>query len=403
MVRGSARAWTGAVLAALLIGMLTLRPSGDQGSAGPVLCIVCGERGVADALLNIILFLPLGASLFRANRSLWKASLWPAVFSMAIEVAQIWIPGRDSNPGDLIFNAVGATLGAWTVFAAPSWMDWGQRRKWFVPAVLASSLVALVAAAALLSPDLPRTTYFGQWTPRFQHLEWYHGEVIDARVGSMSIPSSRVDDSAALRSLLRDNAPIEVNVLAGPTVIGLAPIFSIADDRLNSIALVGIDRDDAVFRYRTRSSALRLDQPDLRLPDGFSRVQPGDTLLLAVRSDGESFCFDIASRQECGIGFRLADTWGVLIYAGSWPAGVKNLTGLGWLAALFAPTGFLLLSPRRLTIAAMVIAAGLTIIAWITPVLPVTLPEITSAIAGLASGFVLRHLSCPRSVPAGLK
>lgn len=388
--------WAVPAAPAILIALLTLSPSGSPGSSALALCLLCGERSLADALLNVALFAPLGAALFVSFGSLTRAMFWCAAFSMAIEVAQIWIPGRDSNPGDLIFNTLGAAVGASTMLTAPYWLHPSRPlRRRLAAAAAASSLAALGAAAALLSVDLPRTRYFGQWTPKFDQLEWYHGQILTARLGELRIPSRRVDDDEHVRELLRTGAPLVIDLLAGPPVTGLAPIFSIGDDRLNSIVLLGIDRDDAVFRFRTRSSALLLDQPDLRLEGGFDGIREGERLTVAIRRDRDTFCFVIASREHCGIGFRLADTWGVLIHPGMWPVWTKVVAGTAWLVLLFLPTGFFLRRRREALAAGALVAAGVLVIPVFTPVLPASLPELLSSFSGIALGSLIRHLSCP--------
>ena len=60
-------------LGAILSG--TLFPSGGEKPAPMLDCLVCGERGVAAIITNIILFLPLGALLelagWRLSQSVW--------------------------------------------------------------------------------------------------------------------------------------------------------------------------------------------------------------------------------------------------------------------------------------------------------------------------------------------
>jgi hypothetical protein len=380
---------------AAIIGVLTLTPSGSPASSAPGFCLICGQRALADSLLNIVLFMPLGAALFAVSRSVTKAALASATLSAAIEFAQmVWIPGRDSNPSDFIFNSLGGLLGGLIALTAPWWLTApGRRRRRLAAALLATTTVALTAAAVLLAPHLPERTYFGQWTPRLDNLEWYRGQVLDARIGGVPIPSTRFDDSEALRTLLRNEAPIEVVVVAGPPVTGLAPIFSIADDYPSSIRFIGIDRDDGVFRFKTLSTSILLDEPSIRLNGAFADVAQGDTIGIAVRDGGDSFCIDIASYRQCGVGYRLADTWGVLSWPGSWPDWLMDLTGLGWLAGLFTFSGFFLNSRQELIGAAAVVAAAILMIPLVTPVMPATALEVAAGMIGLFIGMAIRRFA----------
>lgn len=74
--------------------------------------------GVRDALLNIVLFLPLGF-VYQLSREDRDRARWLLAFgaglilSAAIESAQVFAPGRYPSVSDLGTNALGAALGAW--------------------------------------------------------------------------------------------------------------------------------------------------------------------------------------------------------------------------------------------------------------------------------------------------
>jgi hypothetical protein len=75
---------------------------------------------IIDIVVNLVGFLPLGfcvAWLFYAKGRSMAVSLVLAVaigaaISLVIEIAQVWLPGRDSSLPDLLVNVVGAALGA---------------------------------------------------------------------------------------------------------------------------------------------------------------------------------------------------------------------------------------------------------------------------------------------------
>ncbi|MEP7353355.1 MAG: VanZ family protein [Acidobacteriota bacterium] len=78
-----------------------------------------GRRMVFDFLVNILFYVPLGASALVALGGRWKA--FPAsvfigaVVSASIEYAQFWLPSRYSNLDDLAANALGTCAGAFLV------------------------------------------------------------------------------------------------------------------------------------------------------------------------------------------------------------------------------------------------------------------------------------------------
>jgi glycopeptide antibiotics resistance protein len=145
------------ILAATLVPVDPTRPLDWE----QVLCVLCGRAAVADALSNLALFFPLGVALGLRRIPPRRAVLMAAGLSVAIELAQFAIPGRDPSLGDVAFNTAGAAMGCRLARIVP----WLLRP----PAGAASrlSLMAAVAGAAvfvltdvLLRPSLPETTYF---------------------------------------------------------------------------------------------------------------------------------------------------------------------------------------------------------------------------------------------------
>jgi glycopeptide antibiotics resistance protein len=80
-----------------------------------------GRRLMADVVLNITIFAPIGWGLVRTVRSLGASppGLVPLVavaaglFSLLMETVQFWLPARYSSALDVAANTLGALLGAW--------------------------------------------------------------------------------------------------------------------------------------------------------------------------------------------------------------------------------------------------------------------------------------------------
>lgn len=73
---------------------------------------------VADAVMNIIVFVPLGmiVPLLLARTSWWRVAAWAGALSLSIEVAQLltarlWGGGHVADVNDLMFNVLGGLLG----------------------------------------------------------------------------------------------------------------------------------------------------------------------------------------------------------------------------------------------------------------------------------------------------
>lgn len=75
-----------------------------------------------ERIANFCMFLPFGiltAALLSQHRFHWHAAKWALIgtiggflFSACIELAQHFIPGRVSDPGDILMNGSGALFGA---------------------------------------------------------------------------------------------------------------------------------------------------------------------------------------------------------------------------------------------------------------------------------------------------
>ena len=153
-----------AVAAALaFIAALTLTPAPGHAQLSPT-CLVCGMRGVADAVLNVFLFMPLGLALAYRGLDLLRAVPLGAALSIAIELAQLFIPGRDSSLGDVVTNTLGTAAGVLAWRLAPPLFAWIQRRaRVLAVAVPLATVAGLALGALLLRPALPERGYVPAW------------------------------------------------------------------------------------------------------------------------------------------------------------------------------------------------------------------------------------------------
>ena len=133
------------------------RPDDVSRVAPPLLGWRLGGKGawrwiLADGLLNVLFFLPLGFLVARGGgaRGVVAALLVGFGLSLAIEVGQFAIPGRSSSALDLIANTLGAGLGALMAQAA------ARRAARSLPAPL-----ALALALTLLLGEAPLPTGAG--------------------------------------------------------------------------------------------------------------------------------------------------------------------------------------------------------------------------------------------------
>lgn len=384
-------------------------PDVERGDATGGWCLICGSRGSADAILNVVLFAPLGALLARrwvpdprpaagpdASRvpaivALLGAGAVALLLSLGVEAIQILLPGRDANPGDVLFNTLGGAAGAAVWLKRDAWLRPGERQAAVLCAGAGIGVAAVLGVTALaLSPAPTRSVYWGQWTPDLGHLETYRGRALRATVGGLAVPVGRSPRSDTLRGLLRAGAEVRTVFVAGPPPSGVAPIFSIYDREQREVVLLGASGDDLVFRIRRRAADLRLDVADSRLPGALARLAPGDTAQATSFVEGGRRCLGTdPGPGACGVGPTLSDGWSLLYHAEPLSGKLRSALGALWCAALMLPVGLWL---RRRSLCAFGAALPLAAL-WLLPA--VTAPEPTPAaayaagLAGLVGGALL--------------
>jgi hypothetical protein len=384
--------WSLVIIGAALtaIATATLTPGGQPWSEPSVGCVFCGDRALADVLVNLILFSPLGIGLALHGTRSRRAVLAGGFVSALVECAQLVIPGRDSSIGDIIVNAAGVWAGialVWLVRELASLEERASARLSFAAAL--DVMAAVLVIGWLLQPSFPRTDYWGQWTPNLRHLAWYRGRVETVRIAGVEVQSRRIQESAWAREALLSGRRVDVEFTAGPRVSRLASLFSVYDQSGEEIFLIGPDRDDLVVRVRTRAVDWRLTQPDLRAIGGWPDLRAGTALRLSTWSPSRGeWCFDGPAERRCGLGNTIGAGWGVLFYAQWFPNWLRALLAAGWTAALLAPTGFLL-RPRWESAAAVSLGVvALALLPGVVALRPTRGIEWVGAAVGLTLGTV---------------
>ena len=333
------------------------------------------------------MFAPLGWLVASAApcRALRTALAAGAALSLAIELAQIPIPGRDASLGDILFNAAGALAGA------GAWWFWARSRMRAgtrAGIALAVAYGVLAGGATLLRSDAPDTRWWGQWAPALGHLRAYPGEVLSAAVGGEPIPGGgelrRVD---AVRALLRRHAPLEAVATGAPPAPGVAPIVSIYDEHQREVVLLGVDGEDVVWRFRTLGAALRFHAGLLRFAGAGAGFGPADTLRLEVapsepgRTWGDGACLRVDGVPAGCARWTPGSTWSLLLPVTGPLGGAFELL---WIGTLFLPAGFLAARAGRGATLLASAAAALAVLAVpaFTPVGAARLPELAAAAAG---------------------
>ena len=370
----------------------TLVPVGGVEQVPSFFCVLCGHGAVADILLNVALFLPLGLALSADGWRPLRALTLGAAFSLAIEIAQFAIPGRDPSLSDVLSNTLGTALGIGLVRSARVWWRPGPRlaNALAIAAAVAAAGV-LVSTGALFAPSFPEDTYYAGWTPRFGHLAWYGGRVQEVALDDFPLPEGRIAASAQVRQHLALPYVLVVRARAGPHPAGLAPLFTINDRHTREIVLVGVRGDDLVYRYRTRAVAWGLRAPAIRVRGALRDVAAQSPLLITVRRTSSTYCLTVNTAERCGLGHTPGGAWALVLGGQPIPIWLQPALPIVWLAALFVPIGLW----ARLDLAsALAIALPLATAILLAP--PV---ETLGAVAGLVAGGLSAHARLKSGAP----
>jgi VanZ like protein len=105
-----------AIAGLLLVMGTTLIPIPRQAAAAEATslwCLVCGDYGGGDVVVNLLLFIPLALGLRLLGWSPAAVVATGAAISFTVEFLQLaLIPGRDASLSDLLTNTLGSGLGA---------------------------------------------------------------------------------------------------------------------------------------------------------------------------------------------------------------------------------------------------------------------------------------------------
>jgi hypothetical protein len=378
-------------IAAALVLIATLYPMEAAGGGGDIGCLLCSDGGLADAIVNVILFVPLGAAAALIGRSTLGALALGAALSGSVEFAQIsLIPGRDASIGDLVFNTLGAAVGVAILKTSWWWLGYDRVRASRLSLAAALVAMAIVTSTGLLFvPETPEGTHFVMWTPVLRNLDPYDAPLRSVTIGGQPLPPGRIAEPAPVRELLEAGAPIRLVALVAPRTSRQAAIFAVYDDLKRQVVLIGPDRDDLVFRVRMRSASARLDQPDLRLVGGWRNLVPGSEVTVTARRSGRNYCVGLGPEPPCGSGFSAGMGWALFLYVEHWPALLQSALNILWLGMLGFPVGFWARRRWESLCALSVLAATIVVLpAWVG-LLPTPALQVLGGIAGTGLGVVL--------------
>lgn len=383
---------------ALTVTQITLTSGGMPRSLGTdhaalQFCLICGTRGTADALLNTVLLLPLGLLLGLRWRP-WVALVAGLALSSGIEVLQLSIPGRSSTVGDVVWNALGAGLGAVAAIPVRRWLSPGAGRRGAVPVAVGLPVAYLLLAGWAIAPTGTDARYFGQWTPDLSFMPRYEGTLLEAELDGVPIPrGAPYPDEQDPRSSFAADWDVRARVRLGPAPASVSPVVSIYDEDRQEIFLLGIHGTDLVLRERRVGDAVGLDRMDMRWRGALGGVSEGDTVVLGARRVGGDRCLVLDGEALCGLGVTPGRTWGLLLFLEGADRVERTVLGVAWMGTLWLLVGLLGGgggSVARATGAGALLMLLVTGITGLSAPLPL---EWLGMLLGVCAGVALRPLA----------
>lgn len=336
----------GTVGTIMLILLICLFPTSGETPSALRFCLLCGAEGTADFLRNILLFLPLGLSLWMATGSVPTAILLAGGLSLGVEITQVWIPGRQSTLGDFVANTLGAALGAGALAHRHVWLFPPRRVRPIVQIGYGTFvLVLLILPSLLFSVSSPFGTLYGNWNPTIGLPDAYQGRVVEARVGDLEVPSRRIEEGDQLARLITGGAEISMTFVAAASRAETTPIFRILNEERVEFLTLSTQGTSLLVRLRTRAADLRLSDPPYHLADALSPDAVGDTLTFQlVREPGGGHIATLSGGGSVRDGWHLErmvhDAWLLVLGSRRGRAAGDAWAGLLWVVLLALPLGW---------------------------------------------------------------
>jgi hypothetical protein len=266
------------IVSLIAIAAATLSPESSPAMESHF-CLICGSVGTVDAVLNLILFVPLGVGLALSGVRARNALICMFAFSALIETTQLFlISGRDATIGDVLTNTIGGSLGFAIGRYHALWLSPPPRvAKSLALGWATIWLIIQVISSYGFTLSLPHSQYYGQIARELGNFAVFPGTVLSARIDSVPITNTALADSRAVELLLVANATVTASIVPGKPTPKIAPIARVVDARQREILLLAQDGDHLIFGVRTGAAILRARRPFFAVANVFPRRYRSDS------------------------------------------------------------------------------------------------------------------------------
>ena len=383
----------------MAVGIVTLTPrSGSARNASGPMCILCGELGGVDFVLNVLLFVPLGVVLLPFARRVLPATLLGLATSTFIEALQLHIvAGRDAALGDVIANTIGAALGAWLCANASALWAPAAKHRWTRPLAWGFTVAATLGLSAYaVVPRFRGESIAVQFQPVRHGYATFEGTLLRMSVAGVPVRPAMWLRKAEHPDIFSHAAPSVSAVLqAGPSVANIAPIARLSSPSVEGF-MIARRGNDLVYRFLSGARNLRLRAPLYVLPGAFAEpagtatpdslsavVDRGTVHLDVCHADGR--CTSGLSAVSVDRGWMLFAPWDIA-------SGrvIATLSAL-WMGALFLPLGYWSHDLSRRGAAALagaVLVSGAALLPQLAGAHVAPPAAWTAALCGIAAGLM---------------
>lgn len=368
---------TAALVCIAAIAWLTLRPLPTTTNfVTRTACLLCADFGAAELLGNVLLFLPLGATLAIAGLRARAATAVALVLSAGIELAQYYVVvGRVASPTDVLTNTLGAAIGALALSRVDLWVRPSAR---LAPRLVAIAAIGWLGALGFggwaLDREVDDATYRYQLRqfPFAPGYAWFQGEVDSARVND--VPVRRFERGPIVVGVpIGERAHASVTARFRDSRLDFVPMLVVRAPRDTIPRLaIGQRGTDAMLIVGTRGRRAHF-RPSIVLIRGALPVDLDTTRRYTLTADllDDSISLAFASGgtvRQNGVRLSPASGWSALTPTPAVDGPFGGAISLLWLGALAAPLGYWTGSSVRLrrwspalgaAIVAVVLTAGL--------------------------------------------
>ncbi|MCA2982490.1 VanZ family protein [Gemmatimonas sp.] len=350
--------------AALLLGavgviaMATLVPAGGVPATRvpPAWCLVCGPAWLADAVANVVLFLPLGAAMYVGRGGVRAAGVVGLTVSLAVELVQWsgWLGSRSPAIADVATNTIGALVGWATMPAARAVRgSAGASARRLANAWGGMVVLVLVGTSLLLQPAVPRNAAGETITrpSRFSYspaFGYFGGEIRAVSFNGQPIPHPGYGPLVREAMALGDTFRLELQLRRlEPTMTRRSIVFVHAAGDSTPVLMLAQHGSRVELRQRTNAEAAGFTPLVLVHETGV--WSPDEPVHIAATSSSRTMAITTLRN-----GRATSSQWSVTPLVGwaLWQSmigpghGGARLVHGGWIVVLFLPLGWLVTGTR---------------------------------------------------------